>query len=88
MKKVGLLLSALFVTMVSFGQISGRVVDAGTKEVLAGATVQHSEMKDHFTTTGLDGTFKIAGVKKDDKLVVSFTGYKVAEVSAKDGIVI
>ena len=88
MKKTGLLLSALFLTMVSFGQISGRVVDAGTKEVLAGATVQHGEMKDHLTTTGLDGTFKIEGVKKDDKLVVSFAGYKVAEVSAKDGIVI
>jgi len=88
MKKVGLLLSMLFVTMMSFGQISGRVVDAGTKEVLVGASVQHGQMKDHFTTTGLDGTFKITGVKKDDKLVVSFTGYKSAEVSAKEGIVI
>jgi iron complex outermembrane receptor protein len=85
MKKAGLVLSALFVTMMSFGQISGRIVDGQTKEVLAGASVNAGKTG---VTSGLDGTFTIKAAKVGDKISVSFLGYTDVEVLAKDGIVV
>ena len=86
MKKVGLLLSGLFLTMMSFGQISGKVIDGATKEVLAGASI--STEKGVSTTSGLDGTFTLKTTKKGEDIKVSFVGYKVVKVDAKDGIVV
>lgn len=85
MKKVGLLLSALFVTIVSFAQISGRVVDGATKEVLSGATVTSGKTN---VSTGLDGTFVVKTLKTGDKLTISFIGYKDVNVIAKDKMVV
>lgn len=85
MKKVGLLLSGLFLTILSFGQIKGRVIDATTKEVLSGATINTQKAN---ATAGLDGTFELKTAKAGDKLKVSFVGYKDVDVIAKDGIVI
>lgn len=69
----------------SFAQITGRVVDATTKEVLAGATVGTEKTS---VTTGLDGTFELKTVKAGEKLNVSFIGYKDVVISAKDKIVV
>jgi outer membrane receptor protein involved in Fe transport len=85
MKKAGLLLSALFVTFVSFGQIKGRVVDGTTKEVLVGATISNGKGG---VTSGLDGTFEFKSAKAGDKLKASFVGYSQKEVVATDGITI
>ena len=86
MKKTGLLLSALFVTMMSFGQISGKVVDGSTKEVLAGASI--TTEKGASTTSGLDGTFTLKTTKKGEDIKISYLGFKTAKVDAKDGIVV
>ena len=86
MKKAGLLLSALFLTIASFAQISGRVVDGTTKEALAGASI--STEKGVNTTSGLDGTFTLKTTKKGEDIKVSYLGFKTAKVDAKDGIVI
>ena len=69
----------------SFAQITGRVVDATTKEVLAGATVGTEKTS---VTTGLDGTFELKTVKAGEKVTVSFIGYKDLIISAKDKIVV
>ena len=69
----------------SFAQITGRVVDATTKEVLAGATVGTEKTS---VTTGLDGTFELKTVKAGEKVTVSFIGYKDLVISAKDKIVV
>ena len=88
MKKAKLLVAALLLSVVSFAQIKGKVVDASTKEVLVGATVAHKGMANHSVVTGLDGSFELKGVKAGDILVVSFTGFKSEEVTAKDAVVI
>ena len=86
MKKVGLLLSAMFITILSFSQISGKVIDGATKEVLAGASI--TTEKGANATSGLDGTFTLKTTKKGEDIKVSFVGYKTAKVDAKDGIVV
>jgi outer membrane receptor protein involved in Fe transport len=86
MKKTAILTLGLMLTAFSsFAQITGRVVDATTKEVLAGATVGTEKSN---VTTGLDGTFELKTVKAGEKLNVSFIGYKNIVITAKDGIVI
>ncbi len=69
-----------------FAQISGRVVDAGTNEPLAGATVAIAETTSG-TVTGLDGTFTL-DVDSGTKLIISFIGFTTQEVDANDGMVI
>ena len=76
----------MFVTLMSFGQITGKVIDASTKEVLAGASI--TTEKGATTTSGLDGTFTLKTTKKGEDIKVSFVGYKTAKLDAKDGIVV
>lgn len=88
MKKTIFLIVAMMTTIASFAQIKGKVTDQNTKEVLVGATVSHKGMKNHSTTTGSDGNFLLKGVKEGDVLTVSFTGYDVLDVVAKNEIII
>jgi hypothetical protein len=81
MKKTMFLFLAVMLSVASFAQIKGKVVDASTKEVLVGATVND-------VATALDGSFVLKTAKAGDKLKVSFIGYKDVEVIAKDAIVI
>ena len=81
MKKTKLLVAALLLSVASFAQIKGKVVDASTKEVLVGATVNN-------VATALDGSFNLKTAKAGDKLKVSFTGYKTVEVEAKDAMIV
>ena len=85
MKKVLLLLGITLTSFVSFGQIKGKVIDAQTKEVLVGATINGVKGG---VTSGLDGTFEFKSAKVGDKLKASFVGYAQQEVVAKDGITI
>jgi outer membrane receptor protein involved in Fe transport len=86
MKKTAILTLGLMLTAFSsFAQITGRVVDATTKEVLAGATVGTDKTS---VTSGLDGTFELKTVKAGEKLNVSFIGYKDVVISAKDKMVV
>ena len=86
MKKTVAIIAGLFLSVASFAQIKGKVVDQNTKEVLAGASI--STEKGASTTSGLDGTFELKTTKKGEDIKVSFVGYKTTKVDAKDGIVI
>jgi outer membrane receptor protein involved in Fe transport len=87
MKKTVILTLGLVLTAFSsFAQITGRVVDATTKEALAGATI--TTEKGANTTSGLDGTFTLKTTKKGEDLKVSYVGYKTSKVDAKDNIVV
>ena len=85
MKKTVAIIAALFLSVASFAQVKGRVVDQNTKEVLSGASVSTQKQS---TTTGLDGTFDLKTAKAGDKIKVSFVGYKDVEVTAKEGITV
>ena len=56
----------MFITILSFAQISGKVVDGATKEVLAGASI--TTEKGANTTSGLDGTFTLKTTKKGEDI--------------------
>lgn len=85
MKKTVAIIAGLLLSVASFAQVKGKVVDQNTKEVLTGATISTDKGT---ITTGLDGTFVLKAAKAGDKLKVSFVGYKNVEVTAKDGITI
>ena len=86
MKKTMVLVFGLMtLSLSSFSQIKGKVVDQTTKEVLSGASVTTDKGG---VTSGLDGTFDLKTAKAGDKLTVSFLGYKDVVTSAKDGIVV
>jgi outer membrane receptor protein involved in Fe transport len=76
----------LMMTLSSIAQITGKVVDQTTKEVLANASI--TSEKGETTTSGLDGTFTLKTTKKGEDIKVSFVGYKTSKVDAKDGVVI
>ena len=74
-------------SQVSFAQITGKVIDAESKGPLPGATII---LKDTQTgaISGFDGTFRIQGVTEGQTLQVSFIGFEMKEISAKDGMVV
>lgn len=75
----------LMMTISSFAQIKGRVLDQTSKDVLSGATVTTEKGS---VTTGLDGTFSLKTAKAGDKVTVSFVGYNEVVAIAKDGMVV
>ncbi|WP_420388189.1 TonB-dependent receptor [Roseivirga sp.] len=87
MKQFLLCLVLALASQVSFAQITGKVVDAETKDPLPGATVV---LKGTTTgaITGFDGSFRIQGVSEGQTLQVSFIGFEAKDVAAKDGMVI
>ena len=85
MKKTMMLMFGLMMTISSFAQIKGRVIDQTSKDVLSGATVTTEKGS---VTTGLDGTFNLKTAKAGDKITVSFIGYTNVVTIAKDGMVI
>ena len=80
------MLGLMAVSLSSFSQIKGKVIDQTTKEVLAGATITSD--KGDGTTSGLDGTFVLAKTKKGQDIKVSFVGYKTSKLDAKDDMVV
>ncbi|GHE57154.1 TonB-dependent receptor [Roseivirga thermotolerans] len=76
----------LAASQVSLAQITGKVIDAETKDPLPGATVvlkgtQTGEI------TGFDGSFRL-NATEGQTLQVSFIGFETVEVAAKAGMVV
>ena len=87
MKKTMVLVFGLMtLSLSSFSQIKGKVVDQTTKEVLSNASI--TTEKGESTTSGLDGTFTLKSTKKGEDIKISFVGYKTSKVDAKDGITV
>ena len=78
-----LMLSLLFIfgsITATFAQISGKVYDVETNDVLPGATIVIEGTQDG-TVTGFDGTFTL-DVAEGTALIVSYLGYETAVVAA------
>jgi len=76
MKKTSIVALLLFSSLLSFAQfiISGKVLDADTKEPLAAASV-FAQNTTRGTTTDANGVFNLPLDKGGYELVISFTGY-------------
>lgn len=76
MKRVTLFVVTFFTIVSAIGRdITGLVLDASTGEALIGATVYVEQAPKSGTTTGLDGTFKLATNISHPTLVCSYLGY-------------
>jgi len=86
LRMLGLMLG-LFLSVGAFAQnvVQGHVKDASGEPVI-GATVRIVG-QDGGVITDIDGNFSIKA-NANDKLSVSFIGYKTAEVEAKNGVVV
>lgn len=71
----------LLASSVSLAQVSGKVVDAETKDPLPGASVVVKGTLNG-VITGFDGSFNMPNVSPGETLEVSFLGFEIAEVSA------
>ena len=81
---IGLLM--VFTTLTASAQITGKVVDATTKEVLPGAAILIKGSQTG-SVTDIDGSFSISA-KEGTILVVSYLGYETQEVKATPKLVI
>jgi outer membrane cobalamin receptor len=80
MRKLLLVGLMLLMSITTFAQISGKVIDSETNDPLPGATIIVQGTADG-TVTGFDGTFSI-DVEEGTILIVSYLGYETAEISA------
>ena len=76
----------VFTTLTASAQITGKVVDATTKEVLPGAAILIKGSQTG-SVTDIDGSFSISA-KEGTILVVSYLGYETQEVKATPKLVI
>ena len=79
---IGMLM--FFTSLTTFAQVTGKVVDAETKESLPGATVMLNGTSDG-VITDFEGSFSISA-EKGTTLVVSYVGYGTQEVVAINGM--
>jgi len=82
MKKATLFSTLLLLSLFSFAQftISGKVIDADSKEPLAAASV-FAQNTTRGTTTDTNGVFNLQLEKGGYELVISFTGYVAKSIS-------
>jgi len=85
-KTMVLVLGLMTLSIASFSQIKGKVLDQTTKEVLANASI--STEKGETTTSGLDGTFTLKSTKKGEDIKISYVGFKTVKMDAKDGMTV
>ena len=88
MKKSSILmmLMALFVSATSMAQVKGTVIDENGEAVI-GATVNVKNDAKNATITDFDGNFTV-NVNPGQTIVISYIGYEIQEVIAKDGMTI
>ena len=86
MRKLLLVGLMLLTSITTFAQISGKVIDAETGDVLPGATIQVEGTADG-VVSGFDGTFSI-DVSEGELLIISYIGYETAFEAAKDTMVV
>jgi hypothetical protein len=84
MKKPFLLLSFTVISLFSFAQftISGKVVDADTKEPLQSASV-FAQNTTRGTTTNTEGLFSLTLEKGGYEIIFSFTGYQSKTITVQ-----
>jgi hypothetical protein len=84
MKKPAILSTLLLIGIFSFAQftISGKVVDAETKEPLQGASV-FAQNTTRGTTTNTAGEFTLSLEKGGYEIIFSFTGYATKTITAQ-----
>src|SRR5438045_2049373 len=84
MKKPILFTTFLFISFFSFAQFtfSGKVIDAETKEPLAGASV-FAQNTTKGTTTNAEGDFSLYLEKGGYEIIFSFTGYNTRTINAQ-----
>ena len=87
MKRLLLVGLMMLSSLMTFAQISGKVVDSNGKEPLPGATILVKGTNDG-VVSDFDGNFTIDSANAGDILVVTYLGYETSEVTAKEGIVI
>jgi len=78
MRKLLLVGLMLLTSIVTFAQVSGKVLDIETNDPLPGATIIVQGTADG-VVTGFDGTFSI-DVKNGEELIISYLGYETAFV--------
>ena len=78
MRKLLLVGLMLLTSIVTFAQVSGKVLDIETNDPLPGATIIVQGTADG-VVTGFDGTFEI-DVKNGEELIISYLGYETAFV--------
>ena len=86
MRKLLLVGLMLLTSITTFAQISGKVIDAETGDVLPGATIVIEGTQDG-TVSGFDGTFSI-DVSEGEGLVISYIGYATTVVPATLNLVV
>src|SRR5882724_4117021 len=85
--KIFFLTAFLFSSIASFAQItkvSGVVIDAKTKQTLPFVSIG-SEHGTIGVTAGEDGKYELQSDKPFSKIIVSYVGYKQAELSVTPG---
>ena len=80
------MIGLMTLSLSSFAQIKGKIVDQTTKEVLANASI--TSEKGENITSGLDGSFELKTTKKGEIISISYVGFKTAKVEAQDGMTI
>ena len=75
-----LMLVALFMSLASYAQVSGTVIDENG-ETIIGATVLEKSQPQNATITDFDGNFTL-NVKEGETIVISYIGFKTKEVQA------
>ena len=78
MRKLLLVGLMLLTSIVTFAQVSGKVLDIETNDPLPGATIIVQGTADG-VVTGFDGTFEL-DVKNGEELIISYLGYETAFV--------
>ena len=87
MKKLLLFSLMMLSSIMTFAQISGKVVDADGNEPLPGATILVKGTSNG-VVTNFDGVFTIETANAGDVLIITYLGYEGQEVIAQEGIVV
>ena len=87
MKRLLLFSLMMLSSIMTFAQISGKVVDADGNEPLPGATILVKGTSNG-VVTNFDGVFTIETANAGDVLIITYLGYDGQEVIAQEGIVV
>ena len=87
MKRLLLFSLMMLSSIMTFAQISGKVVDANGNEPLPGATILVKGTS-NCVVTNFDGVFTIETANAGDVLIITYLGYEGQEVIAQEGIVV
>lgn len=82
-KRIVVLIVCQILTISTYGQISGIVIDRTLKEPLIGATILEKGTENG-VITDIDGGFELNSVRENSILEVLYTGYKTKEIRIED----